>query len=150
MNKPNLRIVALGDSLTVGENEFEVSDSDEHVSYPKHLELLAQQYLNSHTPQSDRKVKVVNKGISGELTQGMLGRFSRDVVAERANCVIILGGTNDIGWNLDPKTIARNLGTMYDDALNSDIIPVACAIPSILGFDDLIPPRLSLNGMIQS
>jgi len=142
--------VALGDSLTVGESEFDSSDSDEYVSYPRYLESLAQQYLNSQTPRSEIEIKVVNKGVNGELTAGMLERFSKDVIAERANCVIILGGTNDIGWNLDPTTIASNLGTMYDAALSSGIIPVACAIPSILGFDELIPPRLSLNRIIRA
>ncbi len=150
LSKVNLRIVALGDSLTVGENEFELSDSDEYASYPRYLELLAQQHLNRHKPQSDVKVNVVNKGICGELTAGMLERFSRDVVAERANCVIILGGTNDIGWNLDPTIIAHNLGAMYDAALSSGIMPVACTIPSILGFDESIPPRLRLNSMIRT
>jgi len=142
--------VALGDSLTVGENEFELSDSDEYVSYPKYLELVAQQHLNRHKPQSDIKVIVVNKGICGELTAGMVERFSRDVVGERPNRVIILGGTNDIGWNLNPSMIAHNLETMYDAALSSGIMPVACAIPSILGFDEFIPPRLSLNSMIHT
>jgi acyl-CoA thioesterase I len=149
-SNPDLRIVALGDSLTVGENEFELPDSDEYVSYPRYLQFLAQQHLNSHQHQSDIKVRVVNKGISGELTAGMLERFSRDVVAERANYVIILGGTNDIGWSLDPSIIAWNLGMMYDAALSSGVMPVACSIPSILGLDESIPPRLSLNGMIRT
>ena len=144
-----MRIVALGDSLTVGENEFDLSESDECASYPTYLELLAQRHLNRHERQSGVRVNVVNKGISGELTTGMLERFSRDVIAERANCVIILGGTNDIGWNLDPTITAHNLGMMYDAALSGSIMPVACAVPSILGFDELIPPRLSLNSMIR-
>lgn len=142
--------MALGDSLTVGENEFELSDSDQYTSYPRYLELLAQQHLNRHKSQSDIRVNVVNKGICGELTAGMLERFSRDVVAERANCVIVLGGTNDIGWNLDPRIIAHNLGMIYDAALRSGITPVACAIPSILGFDESIPPRLSLNSIMRT
>lgn len=142
--------MALGDSLTVGENEFELSDSNEYVSYPRYLEILAQQHLNRHKDQSGVKVNVVNKGVCGELTAGMLERFSRDVVAERANCVIILGGTNDIGWNLDLSMIAHNLGVMYDAALSSGIMPVACTIPSILGLDESIPPRLSLNSIIRT
>ncbi len=150
LSKANLRIVALGDSLTVGENEFELSDSDEYVSYPRYLELLAQQHLNLHQHQLDIKVRVVNKGICGELTAGMLERFSTDVVSERANCVIILGGTNDIGWNLDPSTIAHNMDMMYDISLNHCIMPIACTVPSILGFDELIPPRLGLNSMIRT
>ena len=80
----------------------------------------------------------------------MLERFSRDVVAEKADYVIILGGTNDLGWGFDPVIISHNLTTIYDAALNAGIVPVACSVPSILGFDALIPPRLQLNRMIRT
>jgi acyl-CoA thioesterase-1 len=141
-----MKIVALGDSLTVGETEF--SDSDESASYPKYLETLAKQHLTSL--QSGVEVNVQNKGINGDLTSGMLERFSSDVVDEKADYVIILGGANDLGWSFDPAMIAHNLTTMYDAALNNDIVSVACSVPSILGFDALIPPRLQLNRMIRT
>jgi len=143
-----MKIVALGDSLTVGENEFELSDSNEFASYPRYLEILAEQHLSSL--QSDLEVKVLNRGICGDLTAGMLERFSKDVASEKANYVIILGGTNDIGSGFDPVMITQNLATMYDAARNQGIVPVACSVPSILGFDELIPPRLNLNRMIRT
>jgi lysophospholipase L1-like esterase len=145
--REDMKIVALGDSLTVGaQSQSDSVNYNEHTSYPAYLEVLGQQYSDKH--QLGIKVNVVNKGISGDLTSGMLQRFARDVIAENADCVIILGGTNDIGWNLDPTMIARNLGRMYEIAQNEDIVPVACSIPSILGFDHLISPRLLLNRMI--
>lgn len=135
--------------MTVGETGFTFSGSDDSVApYPKCLEFLAEEYLRSL--QSDVKVKVLNKGINGDLTSGMLERFSRDVVDEKADYVIILGGSNDIGWGLDPAMIAHNLTSMYDAALNKGIGAVACSVPSILGFDELIPPRLELNRMIRA
>ena len=143
-----MKIVALGDSLTVGETEFELSDSGQATSYPKYLELLAEEHLRSL--QSDVKVTVLNRGINGDLTSGMLERFSRDVVEEKTDYVIILGGANDIGWGFDPVMIAHNLTTMYDAARNKGIGAVACSVPSILGFDELIPPRLHLNRMIRT
>lgn len=143
-----MKIVALGDSLTVGENEFELSDSDEVASYPKYLETLAEQHLSNL--RSDLEVNVLNRGICGDLTSGMLERFSKDVVDEKADYVIILGGTNDVGWGFDPAKIAHNLTTMYDAAQNEGIVAVACSIPSILGFDELIPPRITLNRMIRT
>jgi len=143
-----MKIVALGDSLTVGETEFELSDSGQATSYPKYLELLAEEHLRSL--QSDVKVTVLNRGINGDLTSGMLERFSRDVVEEKADYVIILGGANDLGWGFDPAMIAHNLTTMYDAGLNKGIGAVACSVPSILGFDELIPPRLHLNRMIRT
>jgi len=139
-----MRIVALGDSLTVGETGFPTSD--ESVSYPEHLETLAKQHLASL--QSGVEVNVLNRGINGDLTSGMLERFSRDVVDEKADYVVILGGANDIGWGFEPAMIAHNLTTMYDASLNKGIVPVACSVPSILGFDELIPPRVHLNRII--
>ena len=141
-----MKIIALGDSLTVGETGF--YDSDESTSYPKHLETLAKQHLTSL--QSAMEVTVLNRGINGDLTSGMLERFSRDVVDEKADYVIILGGANDIGWGFDPAMITHNLTTMYDTAWNEGIVAVACSVPSILGFDELIPPRLHLNRMIRT
>src|SRR5208337_1008096 len=140
-----MKIVALGDSLTVGETGF--SDSDESASYPRYLETLAKQHLTSL--RSGVEINMVNRGINGDLTSGMLERFSRDVVDEKADYVIILGGTNDIGWGFDLAMIAHNLTTMYDAALNEGVVPVVCSVPSILGFDALIPPRLQLNRMIR-
>ena len=142
------KIVALGDSLTVGETGFAFSAADQAVApYPKCLKLLAEEYLRSR--QSELRVEVLNRGINGDLTSGMLERFSRDVVDEKADYVIILGGSNDVGWGLDPALIAHNLTSMYDAALNKGIRAVACSVPSILGFDELIPPRLDLNRLIR-
>jgi len=144
-----MKIVAMGDSLTVGETGFAFPGSGESVvPYPKCLELLAGEYLRSL--HSEAKVRVLNRGISGELTSGMLGRFVSDVVDEKADYVIILGGTNDIGWDSETASIAHNLTSMYDLALKNSIGPVACSVPSILGFDELIPPRLHLNSLIHT
>ncbi|MGA2625682.1 MAG: GDSL-type esterase/lipase family protein [Candidatus Bathyarchaeia archaeon] len=141
-----MKIVALGDSLTVGETGFPAPDDP--ISYPKYLEALAKQHLNRR--RSGVEVNVLNRGINGDLTSGMLERFSGDVVDEKADYVIILGGANDIGWGFDPLMIAHNLTAMYDAALEKGIVPVACSVPSILGSDPLIPPRLQLNRMIRA
>jgi lysophospholipase L1-like esterase len=142
-----MKIVALGDSLTVGETGFTISD-EPVTPYPKCLELLAEEYLRGR--QSSMAVEVLNRGVNGDLTSGMLERFPRDVVEAKADYVIILGGSNDIGWGLDPTTIAHNLSGMYEAALNNGIRAVACAVPSILGFDELISPRLGLNRLIRA
>jgi len=143
-----MKIVALGDSLTVGEGEFDLYDSVGPSSYPEYLEMVAQEHLRGL--KSSVKVNVLNRGISGDLTSGMLERFSKDVVDEKADYVIILGGTNDIGWGFDPVMIVHNLTTMYDNARNKGIVAVACSVPSILGFDEFIPLRLQLNRMIRT
>jgi len=144
-----MKIVALGDSLTVGNQTiFDTTEFEESASYPAYLETLALNHLR--TKQSNMNFSIVNKGVCGDLTSGMIERFATDVVMEKPNCVIILGGTNDVGWGFDPAVIVRNLGMMYDAALRENILPVPCSIPSILGFDEFISPRLRLNSMIRA
>jgi lysophospholipase L1-like esterase len=141
------KIVALGDSLTLGETGFTPSIDDEPVaSYPQCLGAFAEEYLRAR--QMDVRLEVLNKGVNGDLTSGMLERFPRDVVDEKADYVIILGGTNDIGWGLDLPIIIHNLTSIYDAARKKRIGAIACSVPSILGFDALIPPRLELNRAI--
>jgi acyl-CoA thioesterase-1 len=143
-----MKIVALGDSLTVGEADFGPPDRHESTCYPEHLEYIARQWLSDR--HLDITVNVVNRGVSGDLTSGMIDRFSQDIVDEKADYVIILGGTNDIGWGYDLSLIARNLTSMYDAAMKNGITPVACSVPSILGYDELIAPRLQLNQLIRT
>jgi lysophospholipase L1-like esterase len=143
-----MKIVALGDSLTVGETGFTPSTHAAVVPYPKYLEILAKQHLRN--VQTDVNVEVINRGVNGDLTSGMLERLSTDVVDEKADYVIVLGGTNDIGWGLDLATIVHNLTSIYDAAQNKKISAVACSVPSVLGFDELISPRLDLNRAISA
>lgn len=54
----------------------------------------------------------VNRGISGQTTGQMLGRFQADVIALRPTTVHILAGTNDLAGNTGPTTIARIAGNI--------------------------------------
>lgn len=91
----------------------------------------------------------------------MVARFSRDVIALKPACVVILGGTNDLGRQAAPAEILRNLLAMYDMALAEQVRPVAVTVPSIriaedvgegegrLWLDGHIRRRRDLNAMIQ-
>ena len=60
---------------------------------------------------------LVNRGISGQTTTQMLGRFRADVIALRPRVVHIMAGTNDIAGNTGPTTldaIVANIETMAD------------------------------------
>jgi lysophospholipase L1-like esterase len=79
----------------------------------------------------------------------MLDRFDSDVARLSPRVVIILGGSNDLGWGLAPKEVFLNLSRMYELSLENDIAPVACTVPSILGCDEGIPSRVELNNLLQ-
>jgi lysophospholipase L1-like esterase len=76
-------------------------------------------------------------GVCGELTGEMARRFRSAVLAQRPTHVVILGGTNDLGWNEAPADIMRNLFTMYELAAAAAITPVPVTVPSIRVGDNL-------------
>jgi lysophospholipase L1-like esterase len=99
----NPRVVFLGDSITDGWR------------------------LNEYFPNKD----FLNRGISGQITGQMLGRFLNDVASVRPAAVIILAGTNDIGRGVDIVTIESNLTAICDLAdhykikvILSSVLPV--------------------------
>lgn len=77
------------------------------------------------------KGRVIVRGVSGELTSDMRKRFQRDVLDCAPTYVVVLGGTNDLGWNVELQPILQNLTDMYERALNEGIQPVGVTVPSI-------------------
>jgi len=75
---------------------------------------------------------VINRGVSGQSTAQMVGRFRADVIALHPKIVHILAGTNDIAGNTGPTQlpwIEANIETMVDLARAHHIIVVLGAIP---------------------
>lgn len=111
-----MKIIAFGDSLTVGYlSPFEATP-----------------YAGFLQPLLDPQTEIYVAGVSGETTADMLRRFDRQVIKNRPDDVIILGGTNDLGWGLSIDPIVANLTRMYQTAQKAGIFPIACAIPSLL------------------
>jgi lysophospholipase L1-like esterase len=54
-------------------------------------------------------VKVVNRGISGDTTRGVLIRLEEDVLAVNPAAVVLLIGTNDLDEDATPEVIASNV-----------------------------------------
>lgn len=128
-----MKIIAFGDSLTVGYlSPFEATPYAEFLQ-----------------PLLDPQTEIYVAGVSGETTDDMLRRFDRQVIKNKPTYVIILGGTNDLGWGVSIDRIVENLTRMYQTAEEADILSIACAIPSLLGADEFIPPRVELNRRIQ-
>jgi lysophospholipase L1-like esterase len=144
-----LVFVAFGDSLTVGYQSPKLGDElPRPTPYTEFLEERIEKIPGFGTAGAP-KVEFLNRGVVGELTEDMLDRFDRDVVRVEPDFVIILGGSNDLGWGVEPQPVAGNLVEMYREAIRHGIRPIACTVPSILGFDEGIPPRLVLNQLIK-
>ena len=143
-------ILCFGDSLTAG---FQ-SPTPEN---PAGLQTPYGQFLQEWLGPS---IEVRISGICGEVTGEMAMRFRRDVIAHRPSHLILLGGTNDLGWNAQPSDIMRNLLKMYESARAAGITPIPVTVPSVRvdvtggGADaaawigEHLDRRLALNGLI--
>jgi lysophospholipase L1-like esterase len=114
-------LVCFGDSLTAGYV----------VGRPGGIPGPDQPYGKFLKKWLGHKGEVVITGICGELTEGMMKRFQRDAVALTPKFVVILGGTNDLGWGLEPVVIHQHLLVMYQQAKDAGIQPVSVTVPSL-------------------
>jgi lysophospholipase L1-like esterase len=77
---------------------------------------------------------VINRGISGQTTAQMVGRFQEDVIALHPRAVLILAGTNDIAGNTGPTTltwIEANIRTMAQAAKANHVrVVLASVLPA--------------------
>jgi len=135
---PSIRIVTFGDSLTTGYQSPGPGG-----------------FLGASTPYGEflrgllaDTAEVLIRAVNGELTGEMVLRFGSDVISLKPDYVVILGGTNDLGWGASPHDVMRNIGAMYERARGAGVQAVAVTVPSIRGLDQLIPPRLLLNRLI--
>jgi len=130
--------MTFGDSLTVGyQSPTAENPNGRTTPYGRFL----QERLGG-------SAEVLVRGVNGELTGEMAMRLGTDVLPLRPDYVVILGGTNDLGWGAQPQEVMRNLVTIYERVRGSGAQPVAVTLPSILGFDEAIPPRQTLNRLI--
>ena len=81
---------------------------------------------------------IVGRGISGQTTAQMLGRFRHDVIALQPRAVHIMAGTNDLAGNTGPTTLAwvqANIRSMVDLARANGIAVVLAAVPPAVHFN---------------
>src|SRR5207249_9380609 len=114
-------IICFGDSLTVGYQS----------PTPGSLQARETPYGDFLQELLGSTARVAISGVCGELTAEMAMRFRHDVLAHKPAYVVVLGGTNDLGWNARPADIMRNLLKMYELAQAGGIQPVAVTVPSI-------------------
>ena len=114
-------VLCFGDSLTVG---FQSPSRDNPAGVETPYGVFLQEMIGP-------SMQVAISGICGELTGEMVMRFRQDVLRRRPTHVIILGGTNDLGWNAQAQDIMRNLVKMYEQAKADQIVPVSVTVPSI-------------------
>jgi acyl-CoA thioesterase I len=101
----SMKIICHGDSLTEGSD-------------------IEKAYTWSSIVEYNLRIPVLNHGIGGDTTAGMLSRLPYDVVQQQPNIVILMGGTNDLWWDLELNLIQANLSAMVNQAKYHGIAPI--------------------------
>ena len=106
----SLRVLCFGDSLTAGYTKY----GYEHHPYADNLRADLRYLL------STKDVNVEVEGLSGDLVQGRTAQFLRRIKAKcpvdeprQYDWIIIMGGTNDLGWGHEPYQIYQGLSKSF-------------------------------------
>lgn len=70
----------------------------------------------------------INRGISGQTSTQMLGRFLQDVISVHPKVVVVLAGTNDLAHGVGPQGVEDNLSMIGDLAKLHGMKPVFASI----------------------
>jgi lysophospholipase L1-like esterase len=100
----------------------------------------------------------LNRGISGQTTIQMIGRFQEDVIALHPRVVHILAGTNDIAGNTGPTTlpwIEANIRTMVETAKANHVRVVLASVLPAARYNwrasiEPVPQIQALNAWLQA
>jgi lysophospholipase L1-like esterase len=90
----------------------------------------------------------INKGINGDSTDGMLGRFRTSVEFEKPDYTIIWGGINDLFAGREPSLIMENLKELYKRTNEIGSISIACTLTPVEGSDLMNQKIRDLNKLI--
>lgn len=110
-----MKIVCLGDSITWG---FPHGPQDSWVD-------MLSRALN---------VTIINKGINGDTTSGMLRRFPRAVLEQKPTHLILMGGINDVVQQESYDRITHNIMDMVEMA-KAEGIKVILGTPTAVDFE---------------
>lgn len=98
-------ILCIGDSLTAG---YGVAENTRWSN------LLAER----------NSFEVINRGISGDTSTGIMTRFNSDLLSLKPDIAIIMGGTNDLWFNLPINQIIANICSIIRHSLYSQVKPI--------------------------
>lgn len=110
-----MKINFIGDSITYGEH------------------LKRKDTWTTIIQNARKKDIIINRGISGDTTNGMLSRFQAEVVVDKPDVVHIMGGLNDIICYGSADYIKGNFKAMSQQAKFYNIKPIIgiCPLPMV-------------------
>jgi lysophospholipase L1-like esterase len=90
---------------------------------------------------------VKNAGVPGNTTSQMRARLSKDVYPYKPQVLLVLGGTNDLGYGISESAIIANLRAIVVDAKAHKVMPILINVPPD-AYPSMAPKIRSLNAAI--
>ncbi len=120
-----MKILGFGDSLTAGTPGYDPSyGGDPKWQYGYWLQTRAKN-------EGYTSISFYNAGYPGELAAHMKPRLTRLIQNEHFSHIIILAGSNDIGWGLPVDDIKVSITSLWNLALKSGANVVGVTVPPI-------------------
>jgi lysophospholipase L1-like esterase len=129
----HVRIVAIGDSTTAGTPAFASPLESPPLGRGDPTSQYAYWLMQSHPDW-----EVLNRGVNGERSDQILGRFDRDVISAQPAVVVVIAGVNDVYQGREVEHVTGHLRRMYERAQQAGIRVVA---GTILPYDTATPDQ---------
>ena len=113
-----MKIICMGDSITFGYGLADLSQ--------RWTDLVA-----AHTGHI-----LVNHGVSGDTTSGMLARCQNQVFAQEADAMVLLGGINDINITGEYRPVCANVVAITRQAMDLGL-PIILGLPLPIAPEDM-------------
>lgn len=134
--KSGFKLIAIGDSLTAG--SIGGPDTSPYSPYTDVLKNRHKDWL------------VVNKGVTGQRSLQILARFTKDVLREDPDVVVIWAGQNDLNIYIPPDRVIKNLQIMYEMSIKHHILPVLMTVPLYPSAGDRVENISKVNAWIKN
>ena len=137
--------VFLGDSLTAGFQQGPGYLPPRYYPFTNMLESSLRIKLREIGTNKD--IVVVNQGIDGDSTGGMLERFNRSVAPENPHIVLIWGGINDLSTRSTPEDVLPNIIELIKRTKATEAIPIVLNVTAVDGvhFNETIQKLIDLT-----
>ena len=123
--------VFLGDSLTAGFQQGPGYLPPRYYPFTNMLESSLR--IKLRELDTDKDIVVVNQGIDGDSTGGMLERFNRSVEPENPHIVLIWGGINDLSTRSTPEEVLPNIIELIKRTKAIGAIPIVLNVTPVEG-----------------
>lgn len=133
MPPPSIRIVAMGDSTTAGTPGWKSPVEAPPAGAGDETSQYAYWLMRAHP-----EWEVLNRGVNGERSDQIRGRFDRDVVAAEPDIVILIAGVNDVYQGRPAAHVIEHLRWMYTRAQQAGIRTVG---GTIIPYDTATPEQ---------